>query len=400
MVLRMTPALGFLCAERRSGRRAALLAWGPGCLAAREKCRWAAWWLLLALAASLVSGPALAARDAQDEAMAAMQARAEAVFARLAEALAPEYDIAGQFSIQVVRERVPNAWINQDNEIFVTTGLMELLATDDQLAGVIGHEIAHGTLGHIPQRINHSLWSAFLVLALGVVASSRGDADWDGLLQMRDLFMYAYSREQESEADLTGLRYARAAGYDPEGLVQALQLMDQERRALPEDSIWRELYRTHPPIPQRVSDLRFYLTTERLSRAPLTPASLAVRQGAASAQDAAVEFARALLSGGWDVAALLTAPDAAEAVAPTARWDELAGYFDQGWAFAAAEVVERRRAEGQRLSLDETLVVRLTRPQEAGDEPAGGETVDVAVTVRRSAAGWFVVGWQLPALGS
>src|SRR5690606_38612419 len=67
-----------------------------------------------------------------------MQARAEAVFSRIADALAPEFDIRGGYTIQVVREKVPNAWINQKNEIYVSTGLMELLVTDDQLAGVIG----------------------------------------------------------------------------------------------------------------------------------------------------------------------------------------------------------------------------------------------------------------------
>lgn len=374
----MTPERDFLSSVRRWSRSAA--------------------WVLLALAAASLLSPARAAGadGEQDEALAAMQARAEAVLARLAEALAPEHDIAGQYSIQVVRERVPNAWINQKNEIFVTTGLMELLTTDHQLAGVIGHEIAHGTLGHIPHRINQSLWSAFAVLALGVVAGSGGDADWGGLLHMRDLFLYAYSREQESEADRVGLRYARAAGYDPEGLVQALQLMDQDRRALPEDSVWQELYRTHPPIPQRVSDLRFVLTTERLARAPLASASLTTRTGAASAQDAAVTFARALLSGAWDVAAALTAPDAAGAAGPAERREELAGTLDEGWALAETVLVtESGGIDARPLRLDETLVVRLTLSDGEGLSSGAVRAADVAVTVRRSAAGWFVVDWRL-----
>lgn len=357
------------------------------------------------LAPWLAPGSAAAAEE--DEALAAMQARAEAVFHRLAEALASEHDIAGNFTIQVVRERVPNAWINRDNEIFVSTGLMELLVTDHQLAGVIGHEIAHGILDHIPHRINQSLWSAFAMLALGVVSGAEGDPDWDGLMHMRDLFMFAYSREQESEADLEGMRYAQAAGYDPEGLVEALQLMDRERRRLPPDSIWKELYRTHPPIPQRVSDLRFVLTMERLSRAPLSSATLVARQGAAGAREAAVEFARGLLGGDWDVVATLTAPGAADVVAPANRWDDLESYFDERWAQAQAEVVAHRRgAEGRPLSLDETLVVRLARPADRSDgaEAAGAEVdaavertvwVDVVVTVRRSAAGWFVAGWDI-----
>ena len=60
------------------------------------------------------------------------------------------------------------------------------------------------------------------VLALGTVAGASGASDWGGLLHMRDLFMFAYSRDQEAEADRVGMGYARAAGYEAEGLIEAL----------------------------------------------------------------------------------------------------------------------------------------------------------------------------------
>lgn len=344
--------------------------------------------------------PATAAgAGAQDEVPAEMQARAEAVFTRLARALAPEYDIAGEYTIQVVHERVPNAWINQDHEIYVSTGLMELLTTDDQLAGVIGHEIAHGTQGHIPHRINQSLWSAFAVLALGTVASSSGAADWGGLLHMRDLFMFAYSREQESEADLVGLGYARAAGYEAEGLVEALELMERERRRLPSDSVWQDLYRSHPPIPQRVSDLRFVLMNERLRHAPLSSSSMLTRRSAAaSAEDAAVQFVQALLSGNVDAVDAMMLPGGSSEASTQlgTRLESMSDIIDVAWADGAGEIVSRGRAVGgQTMGFDETLVVRLSRPAGTGNSGGTPTSPAVAVTVRRSAAGWFVTSWTL-----
>jgi len=359
-----------------------------------------------------------------------MQARAEAVFSRIADALAPEFDIRGGYTIQVVREKVPNAWINQKNEIYVSTGLMELLVTDDQLAGVIGHEIAHGTLGHIPHRISQSLWTAFAVLALGTVAGASGASDWGGLLHMRDLFMFAYSRDQEAEADRVGMGYARAAGYEAEGLIEALQLMDRERRKLPSDSPWQELYRTHPPIPQRVSDLRFALTSERLLQRPLRTVTLRTRPAPSSAEEAAVVFARALLSGDVDEAQAMLLPAAAAGAAPgpaaggapaggpgeglRAWMDRHNLLLDAGWADAAAEVAPPDRGdESAFLGFDVTVSVRLVRfasrtndlaadPSAGTGQPAADDAGDavlvspaLSVTVRRSALGWFVVAWDV-----
>src|SRR5690606_27716026 len=129
------------------------------------------------------------------------------------------------------------AWINQDHQIFVTTGLMDLMETDDQLGGVIGHEIAHGIMGHIPHRINQSLWSAFAVLALGMLSSTQGPADWGGLLEMRDLLMYAYSREQESEADLAAVRLSQRAQCAPRVLVVAFERMHSQRHRFSPGSV-------------------------------------------------------------------------------------------------------------------------------------------------------------------
>ena len=332
----------------------------------------------------------LAAALAQERAEAAvspeMEARVVQVFERFRGALQDAYPELADYTIKVVEERMANAWINQDHEISVTTGLLDLLPSDDALAGVIGHEIAHGLLGHIPHRVNQSLWSAFAVLALGLISNTEGKADWGGLWEMRDLFMYAYSREQESEADMMGLRLATRAGYDTWGLVQALERMDEQRRSLSEDSIWHELYRTHPPISQRVADLRMMMAAEALDRTRLGSVRVGPGDGPSSPEEAARRFTQALWSGNRQAMESLAAPGLGGKVAD---WlERQRDRLDSGWAVAELEVADRR-TEG----FDEVLIVRLWRPAPGG---AGEEsTPAVILTLRRSARGWLAGDWRL-----
>lgn len=390
-----------------------------------------------------------------DPALAEMNARVQKVFDRVMSPITARDPDVEKYTIQAVIEEVPNAWINKDNEIYVTSGLLDLLPEDDELAGVIGHEIAHGTQGHIPYRINRNLWSLFAVVALGAIAGSQGSSDWGGLLHMRDLFMFAFSRDQESEADLVGMRYARAAGYRADGLVEALKAMDDERRLLPQDSVWQQLYRTHPSMSQRITDLRLLLTLDRLDEIRLGGSGPigSLGQGAGSngtsghgsdvngsgqsspdadgsgtngpgsggdvaegAEGAARGFARALLSGdesalrsyvlpGKAAEMLAVVAEEAGAVDGVVDWSdtEFGGEAplsqdessSSDWSDAALEVIARSND-----GLSTVFVVRLWRTA-AVDELAGGPgsadtevaSMPLQLTLRQSARGWVVTDW-------
>lgn len=344
-------------------------------------------WLAGLLLSLCLGGAATALAQSQATIPPEMEQRAAAVFQRFVDALQAEFPELQDYTIGVVQERVANAWINQNHEITVTTGLLTLLDTDDQLAGVIGHEIAHGLLGHIPHRINQSLWSAVAVVTIGVLSNTEGKADWGGLWEMRELFMYAYSREQESEADVLGMRLAVRAGYEAMGLVEALSRMDDQRRSLPANSIWQELYRTHPSISQRVNELHFLLATEALAQVPLRSAGLVSTEDvAASPEEAARRFAQALWSGNREALEPLLAPGLADAAD---NWlAEQGEGLDAAWAGAELEVAER-----QVQAFDEVLTVRLWRP--LPDASLEESTPAMALTLRRSARGWLVGGWQV-----
>lgn len=358
--------MGFSCSL---GRRGALPLWVVG--------------LLLCL----LSVAAAAAPSAEGGIPPEMEARVTAVFQRFVDVLGDTYPELREYTIEVVDERVANAWINASNQITVTTGLLRLLDTDDQLAGVIGHEIAHGLLGHIPYRVSQHLWSIVWVLAVGVISNTEGNADWGGLWYLRDMFLYAYSREQETEADLMGARLARRAGYDPRGLVEALERMDHQWRGLAASSeLWRELHSTHPSMGQRASELAMMLATNTLDRQIFGGGLLGSGDVARSPEEAARRFAQALWSGdrqALEQMSFLLQGDQVEQW--LGQWHH---WLDACWAAAELEIAQRYED-----GLDQVLVVRLWRPSPGGLEEES--TPPVAVTLRRSARGWLVAGWEL-----
>ncbi len=124
----------------------------------------------------------------------------------------------------VVACNTPLAVLPDGNGIYVTTGMLRFARSDDELALVIGHELAHNTRGHIAAKMGNmllgSLLGAGLSVATGVNVTdigTRAGAD-------------AFSQEFEAEADYVGVYHAARAGYD---IASAA-------------SFWRKLGAEHP----------------------------------------------------------------------------------------------------------------------------------------------------------
>ncbi|HQT00767.1 MAG: peptidase [Hydrogenophilales bacterium 16-64-46] len=145
-----------------------------------------------------------------------------------------------------------NAFAAPGGYIFVTKGLYRLLNNEAELAGVLGHEIAHVTEKHHLKVLKQSS----LIGALGQVASSKAK-DSDPAIQNligngAEIMARGLDKDAEFEADRVGMVYAARAGYDPWGLPNVLQDM----AALPaKDSRTSLLYKTHPHPADRLSAL-------------------------------------------------------------------------------------------------------------------------------------------------
>lgn len=190
----------------------------------------------------------------------AINARVREIFSRLvppAKAMRDEL----RYEISVLKSDVPNAFSLPGGRTFITRGLVELLDDDDEIAGVIGHELAHTVLSHGSKAFGRDLGMIlfFDFLVDKVEPHQRQEAAELANLSFA-LVSTGYSRQAETEADELGFLFAVRAGYDPVGLADALEKIEAHQRAEERKSGARsevpEFFRTHPLTENRVRHIR------------------------------------------------------------------------------------------------------------------------------------------------
>jgi predicted Zn-dependent protease len=142
-----------------------------------------------------------------------------------------------------------NAFAMAGGKVGVFTGLFKIAKTDDQLASVIAHEIAHVTCKHVHEKLSREL----AVQTVGVVGMVGGMASGASLLTVDALSSayglstglggLAFDRAKEKEADYVGLMYMSRAGYDPHEAVQVLENLEAESA---NDPVQPAFLSTHP----------------------------------------------------------------------------------------------------------------------------------------------------------
>ncbi|NIO04309.1 MAG: M48 family metalloprotease [Proteobacteria bacterium] len=156
----------------------------------------------------------------------------------------------------IIKRSEPNAFAIPGGRIFVTTGLIRLVDSEDELAAVLSHEIAHVVRRHIAQRIEASkrLNIATLAGALAgiLIGGSGGGAIMAGSLALGESEKLRYTRENESESDRLALSYMDRAGYEGSEMVSFLKKIYRESH---HDTAFPPYLSTHPGIPSRISYL-------------------------------------------------------------------------------------------------------------------------------------------------
>jgi septum formation protein len=131
--------------------------------------------------------------------------------------------------------------------IYVFKGLMDYIKNDDELAAVIAHEVGHITARHSIKRLQASYGN----LALVVTAMATSSSAAGGMAITLESLMLAYSQDDEIQADNLGIKYMKAAGFDPNGMVAMLeQLQEYDRKQPPRPKMYG---RTHPYVHQRIA---------------------------------------------------------------------------------------------------------------------------------------------------
>jgi len=159
-----------------------------------------------------------------------------------------------KWEVNVLTADDVNAWCMPGGKIAVYSGLIEKLKiTDDELAAVIGHEIAHALREHARERASEQAVAGSLI-SLGSAILGVGDLGQQGA-------QYAYmgliglpnSRSHETEADRIGVELAARAGYDPRAAITLWKKMGQAGGSAPP-----KLLSTHPSSEDRIRDLTDY----------------------------------------------------------------------------------------------------------------------------------------------
>ncbi len=166
-----------------------------------------------------------------------------------------------EYTFRIIDEKDVNAFSVPGGFIFVNRGLLDFVSSDDELAGVLAHEIVHAAHRHVMKlirddaRVQQSvLLPALLVGVFGRLPTQ----DFAGLMTGAQLYRIArvssFSQEAEIDCDLTALEYLRRSPYNPAGLLVFMERLAAEERRRPQID-WG-IFRTHPITRERIEILR------------------------------------------------------------------------------------------------------------------------------------------------
>lgn len=163
-----------------------------------------------------------------------------------------------KWEVNVLTSKEINAWCMPGGKIAVYTGLIEQLKlTDDELAAVIGHEIAHALREHARERLGRQMATSTATsigaIALEIFTGVRIDPQLAGTVS-NAVFVLPNSRDNEQEADIIGVELGARAGYDPRAALTLWQKMGQASSGGPP-----ELLSTHPSSETRLRELQTYV---------------------------------------------------------------------------------------------------------------------------------------------
>ena len=129
-----------------------------------------------------------------------------------------------QFNFYVLRDgQTVNAFALPGGQVFITAGLLSRLKSEDQLAGVLGHEIAHVIHRHSSEQMAKTEFYQGLA---GAATASAGDLGAGQIASyVANMKLLKYGRDDELESDEFGVKYMVGAGYDPAAMIEVMQIL-------------------------------------------------------------------------------------------------------------------------------------------------------------------------------
>ena len=172
-----------------------------------------------------------------------------------------------KYKFYVIKESSYNAFAIAGGHIFVHSGLINGLSNEEELAGILAHEVSHVNLRHVSKSIERSknmTIAQLTAIAAAILLGSQGSGEASaallyGSVAAMQSISTVYSREHEREADKKGLITLVNAGYHPKGLMLALKLMRSKQwfSEIP------SYFKTHPNIDERLAYIASYIDSNK-----------------------------------------------------------------------------------------------------------------------------------------
>jgi beta-barrel assembly-enhancing protease len=164
-----------------------------------------------------------------------------------------------RYHFYVIKEDSYNAFATPAGHIFVYSGLIEAMDSEDELAGILAHEITHVYCRHISQKIELAKklsWAQLAGMAAGILLGAAGGGAAGTAMVLGSAgagatAQLAFSRDNEMQADQLGLKFLTEAGYGADGLLTALKRI-RGKNWYGKDQIPTYML-THPAIDDRVA---------------------------------------------------------------------------------------------------------------------------------------------------
>lgn len=185
-------------------------------------------------------------REMQQKTPASKNAKTSSYVNCVANAIVAEVG-GDDWEVTVFEDKAVNAFALPGGKIGVNTGLLKAAQTQDQLAAVIGHEVAHVIAGHSAERVSEGMAAE---LGGSVVQATTGIDPQVLGIATNVFFLLPHSRTHEAEADVLGQDYMAKAGFDPRASVTLWENMSQAGGDKPP-----EVLSTHPSDSTRIAGL-------------------------------------------------------------------------------------------------------------------------------------------------
>jgi len=156
-----------------------------------------------------------------------------------------------------------NAFALPGGQIFITEALLRLLKNEDQLAGVLGHEIGHVVGRHSNEQMaKSSLWSGLAQGAGMLLSDGQSNAGAQIAQAVANYRLMKFGRDDELESDALGVRFLIDAGYNPEAMIGVMEILAQAASG----SRQPEMLSTHPNPENRAEKIRELIAQYRTGK--------------------------------------------------------------------------------------------------------------------------------------